>query len=172
MNKNDTNRCIQVYTLTGGKWDKMHELCCRVYSIKGISPTINTCSGGHREPKIWMMMKMDEEKEIMKSCNGCIHCPVCYKIEHYGRDTYSAEPCEMYMGKADVAPVVHGHWVYNPNGMDFNLGAYECSICRQRNANLPGSKNMNPYNFVGSKYCPNCGAKMDEEDSDEKRKSC
>ena len=45
MNTNNTNRCILAYTLTGGKWDKMHESCRRAYSIKGISPTITTCGG-------------------------------------------------------------------------------------------------------------------------------
>ena len=61
---------------------------------------------------------------------------------------------------ADVAPVRHGKWIYNPNGMDFNLGAWECSVCTQKNNNLPCSRNISPYICVGSKYCPNCGAKM------------
>ena len=29
----------------------------------------------------------------------------------------------------DVAPVKHGHWVYNQNGHDWGLGAWECSLC-------------------------------------------
>ena len=62
---------------------------------------------------------------------------------------------------ADVAPVRHGKWIYNPNGMDFNLGAWECSVCTQKNNNLPCSRNISPYICVGSKYCPNCGARMD-----------
>ena len=61
---------------------------------------------------------------------------------------------------ADVEPVRHGKWIYNPNGMDFNLGAWECSVCTQKNNNLPCSRNISPYICVGSKYCPNCGAKM------------
>ena len=61
---------------------------------------------------------------------------------------------------ADVAPVRHGKWIYNPNGMDFNLGAWECSVCTQKNNNLPCSRNISPYICVGSKYCPNCGARM------------
>lgn len=52
------------------------------------------------------------------------------------------------------------HWEYNPNGMDFGLGAWECSRCKAKNDNLGGSKRINPYMFSGSKYCPNCGAKM------------
>ena len=66
-----------------------------------------------------------------------------------------------YLPTADVAPVKHGKWIYNPNGMDFNLGAWECSVCTQKNNNLPCSRNISPYICGGSKYCPNCGAKMD-----------
>lgn len=98
------------------------------------------------------------EKET-KSCSDCIHFDVCYKIEHFGRDLEGTSPCEQFINK-DVAPVRHGKWIYNPNGMDFNLGAWECSACAQRNNNLPCSRNISPYICVGSKFCPNCGAKL------------
>lgn len=62
---------------------------------------------------------------------------------------------------ADVAPVKHGHWVYNQNGHDWGLGAWECSLCHSVNNNLPIDKRFSPYVYAGSKYCPNCGAKMD-----------
>ena len=62
MNKNDTNRCIQVYTLTGGKWDKMHDIGKRVYSINGICPTLHTCGGGNIEPKIVLPIKNKQLK--------------------------------------------------------------------------------------------------------------
>ena len=65
---------------------------------------------------------------------------------------------------ADVAPVVHGRWVYNPNGMDWNLGAWQCSVCKCNNNNLPGNDKYNPYIFQGSNFCPKCGAKMDGEE--------
>lgn len=43
-----TNRCIQV-----GKADlKGHDQIKRVYSPDGKSPTVTTCEGGHREPKV------------------------------------------------------------------------------------------------------------------------
>lgn len=44
--------CVQVGTLSGGKWDKMHDVSRRVYSEEGISPTIHTCGGGNTEPKV------------------------------------------------------------------------------------------------------------------------
>lgn len=51
-------------------------------------------------------------------------------------------------------------WEYDPNGIDWNLGAWVCSLCKVRNANLMGAANISPYRFSGSRYCPNCGAGM------------
>lgn len=48
----ETNRCVEVDSLSGGKWDKIYESARRYYSIDGISPTIHTCGGGNTEPKI------------------------------------------------------------------------------------------------------------------------
>ena len=56
-----------------------------------------------------------------------------------------------------------GKWIWNPNGMDWGLGAWECSECACRNNNLPMNSNINPLMFSGSKYCPNCGAMMTED---------
>jgi hypothetical protein len=66
----------------------------------------------------------------------------------------------------DAVPVVHAHWKYDPNGMDWNLGAWECSACGCRNNNLGGDEKLNPLLFAGSKYCPNCGAVMDESEGE------
>ena len=53
---------------------------------------------------------------------------------------------------ADVAPVVHGHWVekelFIPWCDDDVDIIYECSCCRTESGGT-------------SPYCPNCGAKMD-----------
>lgn len=61
---------------------------------------------------------------------------------------------------ADVQPVVHGEWIWNPNGMDWGLGSWECSECACRNNNLPTNNKKNPLIFSGSNFCPNCGADM------------
>lgn len=47
----------------------------------------------------------------------------------------------------DVAPVVHGRWIWRNKWEPFEF-RYECSICHD------GSD-------LESNYCPNCGAKMD-----------
>ena len=49
--KKETN-CKIYGIMTGGKWDKLHEICCRVYSVDGISPCLTTCGGGNQEVKI------------------------------------------------------------------------------------------------------------------------
>ena len=60
-------------------------------------------------------------------------------------------------------PQQHGAWEWNPDGMDWGLGAWQCSECGCRNSNLPVDTRISPYMFSGSRYCPNCGATMDKE---------
>lgn len=53
---------------------------------------------------------------------------------------------------ADVAPVRHGRWIWRNKWEPFEF-KYECSICHE------GSD-------LESKYCTNCGAKMDGGEQD------
>ena len=56
------------------------------------------------------------------------------------------------MPAADVAPVVHGHWIEKEK---YSFGImYDCSLCDNRILD-------NGYSW---NYCPNCGAKMDEKE--------
>lgn len=82
--------------------------------------------------------------------------------EYIEREKYCAEVCRCNKEKcdkskcpvwnapaADVAPVVHGKWELRHEG----YGHYwECSVCH-----------TNPCIYVtrNTKFCPNCGAKMD-----------
>ena len=68
-------------------------------------------------------------------------------------------------GKVTPLPIQkHGHWVFDPDGMDWNIPAWKCSECHCRNDNIPPNlERTNPLRWSGSKFCPNCGAKMDEE---------
>jgi hypothetical protein len=60
----------------------------------------------------------------------------------------------------NAAPVVYGQWKWDPNGMDFGLGAWVCNKCGCRNNNLGMDSRINPLRFFGSNFCPNCGADM------------
>lgn len=54
-----------------------------------------------------------------------------------------------------AAPVVHGEWIF---GEDVDI---QCSICGA-DAMTEGD-----YRQVESNFCPNCGAKMDMDDSED-----
>lgn len=60
---------------------------------------------------------------------------------------------------ADVAPVVHGQWISLTECS--NAGVY-CSICHKK-VYKEDYAWCNRKNKVRSSYCPNCGAKMDDE---------
>ena len=61
----------------------------------------------------------------------------------------------------DVAPVVHGRWIGKPICGNDNCRCSECGSWHHIHANLRGE--------VMQKYCPNCGAKMDEPIDESKR---
>lgn len=54
---------------------------------------------------------------------------------------------------ADVAPVVHGRWIYEEETFSTSSG-YRCSACRR-------PRWLSPDVPEAFEYCPKCGAKMD-----------
>ena len=96
--------------------------------------------------------KMREEHNKTKDC----YTVMCEEIDCY---TCSCEERADYLLNK-VRMIEYAEWYYDPNGMDWGLGSWNCSNCRTKNDNLGGSKNINPYMFAGSKFCPQCGAVM------------
>lgn len=83
----ENNKLIQVGSLKGSglPWDNMNESTCRVYSEEGISPTLDTMQGGHRQPKVLI----NEEENLKRQlCNDLIQNN---KVEEYDviRHNYS-----------------------------------------------------------------------------------
>lgn len=76
--------------------------------------------------------------------NDC--CELVYYSKKDAIDCINAEPA------ADVAPVVHGKWMYEEreNSLLFWI---HCSVC--------GWKSLDQSVSLAYHYCPNCGAKMD-----------
>lgn len=72
----------------------------------------------------------------------------CATICRCDKNYCSKTSCFLLRAKAeDVAPVVHGKWLYaETDDEQFFL----CSLC-------------NDKEYWESNYCPNCGAKMDAE---------
>ena len=66
----------------------------------------------------------------------------------------------------DAEPVRHGRWKYDTNTNDWGIGGYVCSECGAKNNNLPCNKVANLMMFVGSNYCPHCGARMGMEEEE------
>jgi hypothetical protein len=60
----------------------------------------------------------------------------------------------------EITKATYAEWYYDPNGMDWGLGAWKCSNCHTKNDNLGMGNDINPYMFAGSKFCPQCGAVM------------
>lgn len=74
-------------------------------------------------------------------------------------DDKSKEYQEGYWDGHNDATSIAG-WFYDPNGMDWNIGAWRCDHCGYRNSSLPNVESINPYMWAGSKYCAKCGRRM------------
>ena len=69
---------------------------------------------------------------------------------------------EIAIGKtqaADVAPVVHGHWIIGVDNDDFDI---KCSKCEWTDTFEVAGIAAVERIAKAMHYCPNCGAKMDE----------
>ena len=60
------------------------------------------------------------------------------------------------ISSADVVKARHGHWLLDSSGAEF------CSECGE----YPFDDGEYHISGWSSKYCPNCGAKMDEEEQE------
>ena len=68
----------------------------------------------------------------------------------------------------DAMPMVRGHWEWDENGMDWNIGAWRCSHCRSKAETWWTADKHNPLRCAGSHFCGNCGANMIEYNGDYK----
>ena len=101
----------------------------------------------------------------------CIRCPMCndYLLCRATKEDRSIPDEIVCESRPDWCPLEEvktrqrGHWVLDPNGMDWGLSAWVCSECHGRNDCLPimdGVNEKNVYHWAGSHFCPNCGAMM------------
>ena len=86
----------------------------------------------------------------MITCNNCLHNDIC-NIDGY----IDAGECGFFKNKADFVEVKHGEWIRPTiiHGITI-AGLLHCSVCGE----VPCNK---------GKYCPNCGAKMDEKNDND-----
>ena len=87
----------------------------------------------------------------MSRCEKCIHKKVCIDGANYK----NSESCRQYISEDDVAPVRHGYWVKEKRDV---LIHWHCSACKE----------CYFLEEPNAEFCPHCGAKMDEEEREEK----
>ena len=58
----------------------------------------------------------------------------------------------------DSVPVAHAHWIPDESETGEGSNTYKCSACGEIQVLIYGTPKEN-----GWKYCPHCGAKMDEQ---------
>ena len=63
---------------------------------------------------------------------------------------------------ADVRPVVRAHWYWDTDGMAWNIGAWRCSACKAMSPMWWNADRGSPSHKSGHRFCPNCGAQMEE----------
>ena len=100
-------------------------------------------------------MKMDDLISRAALLNDLSYCaPELWQDEEYVKAKI------MKQHAVDAAPVVHGRW--ERVGSD---GIVCCSICgipmNKTRISLPDGGSS--YCYIGTNYCPHCGAKMDGE---------
>ena len=52
--------------MLNGRYGNLLDVNRRVYSTNGVSPTITTCGGGNREPKIMGFLALDEQNKAVR----------------------------------------------------------------------------------------------------------
>ena len=84
-------------------------------------------------------------------------------IGHYQVDcTELREFLEAKRAGKELRPVVRGHWYWDKDGMDWGLGAWRCSACKAMSPMWWNCDSGSPMHKSGHKFCPNCGAMMEE----------
>lgn len=73
---------------------------------------------------------------------------------------------QIIMNAPSVSDRPQGEWIWDKDGIDWNIGAWRCSNCHGRNANLPNDETIIPLQWSGSNFCPNCGARMKGADNE------
>jgi DNA (cytosine-5)-methyltransferase 1 len=71
---------------------KGHDAIKRVYSAEGVSPTLTTMGGGHREPKIAVVKSYGEFKPRTDDLSTCLDANYSSFPDNHGQRTGIAEP--------------------------------------------------------------------------------
>lgn len=79
-------------------------------------------------------------------------------VDKWGNDI------ELYIPNEDVSPIVHGHWI-RPIIAQERSYKWQCSVCGQIACCVFNGGKRSKKAVCKFAYCPNCGAKMDGEET-------
>lgn len=94
----------------------------------------------------------------MASCKGCIHFESCKNLYETHGEGLSGDSyvCDFFKDRSRFVELSHAEWVEDEDM--YGDPIYHCSNCNEHFVLEEGTPTDNCY-F----YCPNCGAKMDEQ---------
>ena len=93
----------------------------------------------------------------MASCKECIHfdrCKGLYKFDRLQKAV--SKGCSYFKDRSRFVELSHAEWVEDEDM--YGDPIYRCSNCNEHFVLEEGTPTDNCYS-----YCPNCGAKMDEQ---------
>ena len=85
----------------------------------------------------------------MATCKNCLHGDVCFTV-------LDSMQCQHFKDRSRFVELSHAEWVEDEDM--YGDPIYHCSNCNEHFVLEEGTPTDNCY-F----YCPNCGAKMDEQ---------
>lgn len=92
--------------------------------------------------------------KTMKVPTSCLSCWIAPTCEVWVREKSKYKGYDDRLDECPLEEVKHGHWIVNDN-----RHTCRCSCCE--------NVELVDWALEQSKYCPNCGAKMDEVETDE-----
>ncbi len=131
------------------KWhrveDTLPENEPRDQKYPGDIPCVTRAEGSFHgaEPNVYIMRNARRELSYPEKKWVWDHCLTGYKIVAWAHVPANEDDISL------SAPAAHAHWL--DNGVYYNAAHYKCSRCGYETEPAP------------SKFCPECGAKMDEQ---------
>ena len=92
----------------------------------------------------------------MASCNDCVHNEICQKFGGPFNINDADTSCTDFKSRSQFVELSHAEWVEDEDM--YGDPIYHCSNCSEHFVLAEGTPTDNCYS-----YCPNCGAKMDEQ---------
>ena len=104
----------------------------------------------------------------MAVCKECVHNNICNIKQKYNHPKYALQHiekyCKHFKDRSQFVDLKHAEWVEDEDM--YGDPIYRCSVCNERFVLEEGTPTDNGYS-----YCPNCGAKMDEQALKEREKN-